>query len=365
MERVLWALPRNAADMARERQEAETSADFESSIPDIEDPRVKQVLLPGNAWRDGEYLAVSMVPSCGVLHEMWRRVFNRKLPHKKWMVQPMAVALPNHGEMLMRQGGAVALLRRGLADIRKGQWRGDFVCLRARVEHVNISGGMLAVGWPSLTAVGGFVHTLERETGLDLEFALGLNRTDWIDGVPKFPVDRRIGRQVSVKPGYSTEEITGTLDLVLLLREREGGYDRALTSAVRRMIRFAGGSMFDIRVSTHRDKKPVNAAYLIDATADVARLRKSEDCDALDAALMMYGLDGEWREEGWFQPRNGYTLNQSGYAQLEHPTQRRHARDNCPHVWAEPVFSLVTQGAVSDAAWWRREKMEGGWLWKG
>lgn len=366
MERELWALPRNAAEMALERQEAEAAtSNWEPSIPDIEDPRVKQVLLPGKFWRDGEYHAVSPLASCGVIHEVWRRVFARKLPHKKWTVQPMAVALPNHGETLMRQSGSVTLLRRGIADIKKGEWQGDFACLRARVEHTNISGGMLAVGWPALTAVGGFVHALERETGLDLEFALGLNRTEWIAGVPKFPVDRRIRRQVSVKPGYSTEEITGNLDLVLLLRYQNGGYDRALTAAARRMTRFSGGSMFDVRVSTHRDEKPINAAYLIDATADVARLRKSEGCDALDAALMMYGLDGEWREDGWFQPRNGYTLNMSGYALLETPAQRQYARDGFLHVWAEPVFSLVTQGPMSNAAWWRREKTEGGWLWKG
>lgn len=115
MERELWALPRNAAEMAMDRQAAEAATlDFELSIPGIEDPRVKQVLLPGERWRDGEYHAVSPLASCGVIHEVWRRVFDRKLPHKKWTVQPMAVALPNHGETLMRQSGSVALLRRAL-----------------------------------------------------------------------------------------------------------------------------------------------------------------------------------------------------------------------------------------------------------
>lgn len=366
MRRELWALPSNAADMAVERQAAEEApSHWESSIPDIEDPRIKQVLLPGDGWRSGDYVAVSPMPSCGLMHELWTRLYARKLPRYTWTVQPMAVALPNHGEMLMKQTGRINLLRRGIAEIRKGKWTGDFVCIRARVEHANIAGGMLAVGWPALTAIGGFAHVLERETGEPLEFAFGLRNTDWNAVVPKFSVNRKIGQQVKVAPGYSTEEITGNLEIVLLLRYSDGGYDSALAAAARRMTRFSGGAMFDMRVTTHRDSRPINAAYLIDATADVERLiRNHEAADALDAALAIYGLDGSWQENGeWFQPRSGYTLNMSGYALLENPHGKQYARNGSPHAWSEPLFTLVTQGAMSDSAWWGRSINNGYWQW--
>lgn len=64
-------------------------------------------------------------------------------------------------------------------------WRGDFVQLEARCEGINVAAGMLAVGWPAITALDGLVHALERQTGQCIEFALGLRSSEWRQELPK------------------------------------------------------------------------------------------------------------------------------------------------------------------------------------
>jgi hypothetical protein len=164
---------------------------------------------------------------------------------------------------------------------------------------------------------------------------------------------------------------------VLLIR---GATDiDAVKVALERVTRLAGGSIFDsdISVIAPGDDVP-KASYLLDASQELRR--RAPDVDALDAALVAYGRDGFYRDrlgriaypadgwqagyERWYQPANGYSLNMTGYAWLESPRLRANARDDYPHVWSEPVFSLVTQGQLTDMAWWRRSFGPSGVRWR-
>lgn len=375
MRRELWAAPVNAADIKRWRVEVQqlpSDYGIEISLPDINDPQLKQLLVPLD-WRNDKYLSVTPVASMGVMHELYKRIAEMELPYRKWLIQPTPAALANHGEALVLQGGALRLLRRGLAKIEQGSWTGSFVQLTARCEHMNVSSGMAAVGFPALTAIGGFVHSLERSIGSDIEFAFGMQSADWSSGVPKIPVHRTAygsssgrvkGGNVSAVPGYSTEEVTATGKVVLLLQTDEVQLE-LLAERLKNTHRLAGGALFDVDVSVVSNASPPCASYLLDASVDIARARQKTGVDSLQAALAMYGLGGEWRDGEWYQPRNGYTLNHTGYALLEEPVERRNSRNGYPHAWVEPSFSLITQGSMSDGCWWSRGACESGVFWKG
>lgn len=231
----------------------------------------------------------------------------------------------------------------------------------------------MAIGWPALTAIGGVAHVIERKTGLKIEFAVGMKKNYWKFGTEKLSVPtmnskKRAGRgTVGIIPGYVRDQIKATAEIIVLFRTADDHRSHPMiVDALKGITRLAGGSLFDVSVSVCSDQLPPAAAYLIDAGQDVKRLLKAGGHqDSLDAALSMYGADGEWKNGEWFQSRNGYTLNQSGYALLEAPKIRKNARSNLCHAWVEPVFSLVTQGSVSDGAWWRRETAEAGVAWRG
>lgn len=393
MQNELWAAPTNAAHIGKYREEIESlpqDYEFLPDIPNITDTQTKQILLPTEQWTNGDYVSVTPLASMGVLHEVYHRLKIEKLPFHKWLIQSVPAAWANHGGALQKQRGYVRMLRRGVAKIEDSSpnegWTGSFVQLKTRVEGMNISSGMVAIGWPALTAIGGLVHALERKTNCELEFALGMENSDWKLSVPKIAVVRgnsvstaggRLkprtlsnGRMTSIgelvaTPGVVTEEITANCNIVLLLRSKTQSMEN-IASELKKIYRIAGGSVFDSTVTIHFNEKPCPASYLLDASRDIEIMLKRGASDTLDAALKMYGDGGEWVNGWkWYQPRNGYTLNMSGYAYLESPVHRPGVRENYRHAWGESIFSLVTQGSMSDEAWWTRKNIPGGVIWKG
>ncbi|NIH33112.1 hypothetical protein [Hafnia paralvei] len=377
MRREMWAAPVSAAEMKIWREAvAKLPNDFslEPQLPDIKDPQLKQLLIPTD-WRNDQYISVSPVASMGVIHELYKRLYEQNLLFKKWVIQPTPAAMANHGEALLMQSGAVRMLCRGPAKIVQGNWRGDFVQLTARCEGMNISSGMVAAGFPAITAIGGFVHSLERKIGQDIEFAFGFKSADWVSGVPKLTLYKASDRsssptgrvkgacKVTPGPGYSTEEIVANCEIVLLLKTKADSAE--LKDILMNTHRISGGRLFNVEVSVISNGIPPKASYILDASADINRKRKNDGLDSLQAALEMYAMDGGWVDGEWYQLRNGYTLNQTGYAFLERPIERTGSRGNYPHAWAEPTFTLITQGSMSENCWWSKNSNDTGMFWKG
>lgn len=360
LQREAWAMPRNAAEMATYRLEA-LEARIErlpAQLPDIEDPRLKQLLLPLADWRSDGYLCVTPVASGGLMHELWNRLHDQRLPHRTWIVQPTPAAMANHGEALLLQSGKVRLLTRGAPEPEQGNWRGDYVLLQAHAERLNISSGMVAVGWPAITAIGGLVHAIERASGLDIEFAFGMRDSQWVPGGPRLNNERRSGLKVQPTPGYSTEEITSNARVFLLLQAPDLD---ALLPHLQGVTRLAGGALFDIETSLHLDAEAPSAAYLRDIPA--TRMPSGTDGDALQQALKCYAYGVEWKGGKWWQKDRSHTLNMTGYALLEEPKLRSGAREHYPHAWTEPVFATVEIGAPGRSMWWRRHCHDWGVHW--
>ncbi len=377
MRKEFWAAPDNAAFLKNWRETvAKLPDDFtsETSLPKIMDPHLKQLLIPID-WRNDQYISVTPVSSMGLMHELYKRVYEQNIPFREWTIQPNSASIANHGEALLMQAGTVRLLRRGLSKIQKGKWRGDFVQMTARCEGMNISSGMIATGFPAISAVGGFIHTIERKTGLDLEFAIGFNSIDWIHGVPKIvvhkgshgsSVSRVKGKKVKIQPGYSTEEIKANCEIVLLINTKtiSNSASNSLIDCLESAHRLAGGALFDVETCIVRNGAPANASYLLDASIEITRKSQKENIDNLQSALDIYSKNAKWTDKGWYQPKNGYTLNQTGFAFLERPSYREGSRGNYKHAWCEPAFSLITQGSMTENCWWHRKTNNAGAFWE-
>jgi hypothetical protein len=369
----IWASPLNAAkikEFMSSNSENTCDETFQKLLPAIEAINLKQLLIPLNNWRDGDYIAVSPTTSLGLINEVFNRLKEQNLPYLNWKIQPNRMSLPNHGETLVSQGGIVRMLRRGIRQTEKSNWQGDFVQLSARCEKMNISSGMVAVGLPAITAIGGAIHAIERKTGFDIDFAIGLRNVQWIFGVPKITTwnsgkdGRAISPNVLPSASYSKEEVCGNCHLVLLLKS--DGDLNIIADALSSLHKIAGGSLFDTEVTVNINSKPAIASYLQDASNHIASiLNLKQDKDVLDAALENYGLDGAWVDNKWTQLKNSHTLNHNGYAFLEKPNLRIGGRENYKHCWSEPVFTLLKQSSMNKKCFWRRQSSNSGVVWRG
>lgn len=366
MRKEFWASPRSAADMKKAREESSNiSNDFvlQTYFPELSDPQLKQILLPMD-WRNDQYVSITPVASMGIIHELYHRLNEKRLPFFEKVIQPTKAAIANHGEALLMQSGAVRMLRRGPKKQKSSEWKGDFVQITGLCSSMNISSGMVAIGLPAITAIGGFVHYIERKIGKEIEFALGIKSSCWRQGVPRLTINKgnndsstgRVnGNSIKVRPGYSADEFLATGEIVLLLKT--DAENDLLVNILANTNRIAGGSLFNVKVCSIKNGTPPDASYIIDASSEIEK--KQEDIDNLDTALRMYSSSEDWKF-----CKNGHTLNQTGYALLEKPRRRALSRENYMHAWAEPVFSIINQGAMTDSAWWSRKNREWGVLWQ-
>lgn len=375
MRRELWALPQDAANMRTEKEQLQDgSAPLATAteIPAVKDGNVKQLLLPAGELGQDNYITTTPVFSCGVLHEVYQRIREKELPSWRWIIQPTPAAIGNHGEMLLAQGGALRLLRRGIRRLpqlpRDIRLRHEpLVQLTAQVQHMNLSGGMLSVGIPAITAIGGMVHSLERQVGYALDFSVGFTSMSWGLGATKTTNYRRDMRYKADQPGFSTEEITGSGPVVLLLRPKESGIDLgSLAAAATGLTRFAGGSMFGAEVEVLAREDAIQpAVWIADASRQVQwQMSRMGAQDALQSLLAMYGAGGRWEDDGrWLQPRNGFSVSATGYGLLSAPAPQALARSGYPFAWSESLFAAITQSAFP--SWWACEVQPWGIYWKG
>lgn len=335
-----WSCPRNAADIKLYKDTPPIVY-----LPPIQDARaVKQLLIPTDDWHNDSYVAVSPLESLGLLHELYTRLQNAKDNiHKRFLLEPTIAAWANHGELVVRQKGRLYLLQRGLAqeiNTRNKEQVEPMVCLSFVVQNANVCSGFLAYGHPSICAVGGLVHSIERAVGDDIQFALGLNNV-YFEGQKRYPRFRKSDKQTVWS---FTNELTATLDVHLLLKSKdlEKLYQYLQDNPFKR---FAGGSVWDCRISI-ANIAPV-ANYIIDDTC-YANIKT----DILDYALFVHSA----------VPATHH-INCVGYATLELPSHKDNSRENYPHAWAEPLYAVTKQENFSKKAWWTRTFKQNHVIW--
>ncbi|MDC4237640.1 hypothetical protein [Pasteurella multocida] len=362
MRQKYWALPLSAAEIGMYRAMSEEEREQQpQKIPNIEDPRlVKQLLMPFQ----NSYISVSPVPSCGVLHEISQRGFENKIfPIYRRTIQPVFSAWSNHGEMLLEQKGRIALLAKSLRHFpKKKKSISEYITIRCRVEKMNVSSGMAAVLFPSITAIGGLIHKIEREVGQKIDFAVGFKNLD-------FSTSGKRTSQLKGKvvvPSLILDEITATADMILILKLNRRisdveKYDILNYLRENPINRVAGGTTWDYSVSY--EKYNDNYTFIVDCSKEVEKWLEQDEVDALDVAFDKYKNKGEINEKtGLFVllEKTSVIINHTGYAFLEKPRIRTNARNNYPHAWVEPVFSLVEQEKFSKRVFWTRKEKKFG-----
>ncbi|HEA3288484.1 TPA: hypothetical protein RVS77_002104 [Pasteurella multocida] len=362
MRQKYWALPLSAAEIGIYREMTKCERENQpKKVPDIEDPRlVKQLLVPFKK----SYVSVSPVPSCGVLHEISQRSFEKKIfPMYRRVIQPNFAAWSTHGEMLLSQKGRIALLAKSLRNFPKNKKSiSEYITIRCRVEKMNVSSGMAAVLFPSITAIGGAVHTIERAVNKKLDFALGFKNLD-------FTTSGSLGNALKGKkviPQLILDEITATADVILLLKLERGASEEEKKEVLQYLQnnplhRIAGGTTWEYSVTL--EKYSDNYTFIVDCSKEVEKGLEQDEVDALDAAFDKYKNKGEINEKtGLFEitEKTSVIINHTGYAFLEKPRCRQYARNNYQHAWVEPVFSVVEQETFSRRAFWTRKEKKFG-----
>lgn len=353
-----FACPKNAADMRvwREKSAQANSGKVavEKHLPDITDGRaVKQVLLPLKDWKNDEYLSVSPLASMGLMRELWLRAKEKGLKVDNHIIQAVPAAYSNHGELLLDQAGRLALLKRGVRKQEPSTAKFTGVVFSFYAQDMNIAGGLIAKGLPSITAMGGLVHLLERQTGQDIQFACGLESIKWNGR-------RRFGTYTSkakpAVPSYTTES-TGSGKVHLLLKCKDPiMLSQSLQENMPR--RFAGGSLFEENIQVLDDETVPAASYL-------TAYKPQPKIAPLDAVLNSAKAEQEERygEKGQDTELKAPTLLECGYGLLEQPKPREMARNGYSHAWAEPLFMAVEQSIFGEDCFFERKIQDGAVLW--
>ncbi len=408
LRQILWACPNSAADIRKWREESAKAKDqvkngtfkFEDQFPEKFDAYIKSVLLPQvedieNCVEksDIRYLATTPVSSLGVVHEVYKRGFETGFMNrlKSRTLQPNAMAYANHGEILLKQAGRYRSFDSNIPRTKfldneafqeiKEDLDGTFLMFTAKVESMNVSSGIIAQGLPSITAIGGFVHMLERETMQNIEFAVGFKNVFVHDGKLRY-IDQSQKNKAGLKKGITANtratfgETTATAEIVLLLKT-QNLYKSKPMLKLREFLqenmefRIAGGLVWDSQVKYtnlrnydfskikwlysykhFRDKIDnyfiENTNVMVHQTKDNQKITFERKSDLLDCAISLHYK----RDTGV-----SYSIVSNGYIFLEEPKERYGFRTNGhDHVFSEPSFCLIcvsTEIAFKNLFWKR------------
>lgn len=359
LKKKYFAVPRNAANLTIARQEAAQANEGNDTvettdyIPKIEDGRIKQLLLPYLQ----DYLSITPVPSLHVMDNLNKYSLAIGSYHKQ-CVQPVGAATANHGDPICAYRGYLKLIRNWIPKYQKlavAEFESPVILITARCENMNISSSYVSVGLPPLTAIGGFIHTIERRIGKSLPFGFGIQNfgrsvtsvkrgSSTIKGIPSVVKPEKIA--------LFTDEITTNAEVAFILKSDDPETLNAVQKMSKKMNRFSGGVLWDIKVKM---VSSVADYYWYQKDQDptlIAHVKLPEDIDYKNNLkadqLTVYQ---QWEHEnpifsGFIKSITlNYRLIQSGYALLNEPVLDDKARSNSKlHAWAEPVFSLIELG---------------------
>lgn len=349
----LFAAPRNAADMSLARAEAMAKAqatNFETKIPDIEDGKLKQLLLP---WQS-EYVAITPLPSGKVMQQVHERARMMQEHPRLWahmrLIQPVPAAANNHGDPIAAKAGRVLLVEQRTFPVAAQDVDSTFgvhgVLLTADITGLQISSNYVQVGMPAITAVGGAVHVIERETGLSLPFAVSIDPFDrWNDG----KMGGRRALDGSAVKDVVLDEITANTRILLLLECAP--YDHAIVkNALQKLTRIAGGTLWNHTLSSIApDTVQPPRRWIMPGTV-IPR----DGRDMLESCLFLRRTEPADR-----------ALTQAGYAFLHEPRTQAMARNNGGlHAWAEPMFNMCRLQMLDAGGFWRYKQNTAGCWWE-
>lgn len=408
LRQLLWACPNNAADIRIWREESakalplvkDGTYQFTEQFPTEFDGHMKAVLLPTvdnvegyQKKNDIPYISTTPVPSLGVVHEVFKRTFetgksSNLVDH---VLQSNAMSLSNHGETLLMQAGhyrafnahipAKKYLSQTDFDYISESIDDSFMMLTARIEKMNANSGLIAEGLPSITAIGGFVHMLERETMQNISFAVGVKSVDIQEGKQRY-VDQSVKNKANLRKGVLSNvratmaETTATVELVLLLKtdnlpDSTNVYD-LVNILEKEQYRIAGGVVWDQQVlfESLDEYQFINVKWLyspkhfqnkidryFDQNPTITVHQKTTDKETITFERKPDLLDCAIELHHTYEKGNSYSIVSNGYIYLEEPHERYGIRTNgYDHAFSETAFCLVNISNETDFStlFWKR-----------
>lgn len=352
-----WAMPTNAADMKQAKAELESLSGEYHYIPDIQSPRLLQILLPYK----GDYVAAMPVLSAGVIYEIFSEFSDKEKRFKylPWVTRPIPTSRIGCGQNIVMQGGMFKLFKLELPKLdmeKKISVKDECIAITFHAEHMNVSGGMVAFGIPAMTAVGGFVHMLERAFGDSIDFAVGYRNIHSNFGVKKST--RLTGKKVSSL--LATQEIIANGYVTVLLKSTNN--KRLLNFLQKQNIikRFCGGTAWNVEIKRTTDGDCIDPVHFVYNPTEALADTQQHYSDSLRHALAYYSNQQIQKEhETDAENVELYSINHTGYAFLEEPILREWTRFEYPCSWTESIYSLI--GVKNDYAsdiWWKRCESE-------
>lgn len=356
--RDVWAMPLNGADMPAAK--ASLPETFPNHLPDFQDGSLKQILLP----YFNSYIAAAPVCSAKVMNVVHNTLSEK--PNKHHNLQSNFAAWTNHGEQIWTQKGRqrLFLTRTRLAQ-KTFRLPENVVCLKFRCENLNISGGMLSVGAPAITAIGGMVHAWERDFSAEICFAIGLSEMRWTSlHTLGTNYSRNSVSKQRAKIKIVSDEIKGNATIYLLLKSKKAKLNDFICRNLQTIHRFAGGTVWDLEVLENQE---ISTVFMIEQNekvqSDIEKYALISSANALQIAAQIYETPETWGYD--HTDRTTYSINHTGYAFLEQPVARGKARNGYLSAWVEPIFSVIALTDTPEKSpFWRRVEVENAVWWE-
>lgn len=225
---------------------------------------------------------------------------------------------------------------------------------------VNVSANPHVIGLPTMNAIDGYAHNIEREFGIELKgWSIAYRRCEVLDGHPKI-----VRYELDQRPEKDKSTIANILDRrlaqvegVLILNVKDRPDSEVLMTMNERIeaLRFSGGSIIlgKTNVQIWRDYKAcfqeisrsyMEPHFLVEDKSELL-LNPPEGLTKLDWLMDLVARPKTYEEKetvyAYGTDYLGYlTPIIKGYKLLESPRKRDYVRGGYDHAYAEPIIGV-------------------------
>jgi hypothetical protein len=339
----------------------------------ITDVKTKQITVSYNNNMDN--LAITPMTAIGLYYELYNRenalessIFGNKL--MDLCIEFNSRSLSDYNEVIQVMDGHVKafitpdIKIQSLSVPHSIDLDKNCFGLTIQLKNANLSSNMIAVGLPSITAIGGFFMYMEQRTGIQADFAIGIKRTN------KNILDELYGKKTKLRGlrGFasSIDQKNGDIELTFIIRCKSLEETEYLKTWIQTNdFKIAGGEVVSKKIA---DNIQDDCCWLYEADPSTVQSDMKQrdvldipcNADALDYALIL-------NRTNHYNSENKYTITANGYAFLGNPEFDPYSRAQSGlHVWAEVIFSVIYLKGKFDPEkcfWSKRDKVENGLMY--
>lgn len=291
------------------------------------DPQLHNLYVIKGSAVNGQYIAISPAPCCGLFHEIILRDKELGANLSSQQVEVKSDRLAAHGKMVASNKGVIKsfLLEapKKINEITFKEYDDEYVILEFQVDNFSVSTGMVGIGLPPVSVFGIFIANFLQKNNLndgDISFAIGVH---------DFNAPSKNGANLSPYTNKQKSTRKTSLQGYLVMKPNTPSQKECLLKRLESDLRIAGSTLSHKRIIVSQHL-PL-AYWLVDMDAEVLdALNADPDSDALDIAFDL-AMDGR------------ITVPvASGFAFMGEPEFKANIPNlKHPHCWAETLFKSV------------------------